>query len=104
MNAGARNAVAKSEPELLLRSDGRLRDWRSRGPTVRLRSNRYTSQKAFRFSVDQAFDYHVFALDRGKIVIGKNRTAPGKCFDWQSRSFCLFLVPANTCDWRLGME
>jgi len=35
MNAGARNAVAKSEPELLLRSDARVRDLRGRGPTVR---------------------------------------------------------------------
>jgi hypothetical protein len=38
MNAGARNAVATSEPELLLRSDVPLRDSRSPGPTVRLRS------------------------------------------------------------------
>jgi hypothetical protein len=69
-----------------------------------MRSYCDTSQKASSFSVDQAFDCHLFALDGGKIVIGKNRTTPGKCFDWQSRSFCLFLVPANTCDGRLGME
>jgi hypothetical protein len=42
-----------------------------------MRSYCYTSQEASRFSVNQAFDYHVFALDGGKIVIGKNRTAPG---------------------------
>jgi hypothetical protein len=69
-----------------------------------MRSYCYTSQKASGFSVDQAFDCQVFTLDRAKMVIGKNRTAPGKCFDWQSRSFCLFLVPANTRDGRFGME
>jgi hypothetical protein len=43
-----------------------------------MRSYRYTAQKASGFSVDQAFNGHVFSFNGAKIIIAKNRAAPGK--------------------------
>ena len=69
-----------------------------------MRADCYTSQKAFRFSVDQAFDCHVVTLDGGKIVVGEERTAPGNSLKWQSLNSRLFLGPADTGDRRLCVE